>query len=71
LASRVVTAPVLGDPTTGSELLEQRLVELAGRSVVDTFDGGADMAQPRCSHTGLEALGAAGWLWRELALAVR
>ncbi len=36
--------PVLGDPTTGSELLEQRFVEPSARTVIDIFDGRPDMA---------------------------
>ena len=50
---------MLVDPAAGGEVPEQRPVELAGRPVVDVFDAGADMAQLRGPHPGLEFLRAA------------
>jgi len=47
------------DPSAGGQLLEQRLVELAGSPKVDVLDGGADMAQGRGPEPGPEPPGVA------------
>src|SRR5262245_41542594 len=49
----------LGDPSAGGELLEQSLVELTLRSIVDVLDTGLGVAQARCAQTDLQALGVA------------
>ena len=51
---------MLGDPAAGSELLEQRIVEPARRSVVDVLDRRLTMTQPGAAHPPVEALGVAG-----------
>lgn len=51
---------MLGDPAAGGELLEQRLVEPARRSVVDVLDRRLTVTQPGAAQPAVEALGVAG-----------
>ena len=50
---------MLVDPVTGGELLEQRLVEPARRSIVDILDRRLAVAEPGSAQSALEALGVA------------
>ena len=51
---------MLGNPSAGCELLEQRLVELSGRSIADVLDGGVTVAQLGAAQPALEAFGKCG-----------
>jgi hypothetical protein len=46
---------MFGDPAAGGELLEQRLVELARRAVVDILDRRLAVPQPGGAQAALEA----------------
>jgi len=50
---------MLGDPTTGGELLEERFVEVSRRAVVDVLDGRLAVAQPGRPEPALGTLGIA------------
>lgn len=51
---------VLGDPAPGSELAQQRAIELAARRVVDVFDTGLAEAKLRLAECGGEPFVFAG-----------
>src|SRR5262245_66137571 len=48
---------MVGDPSVGGELLEQRFVELTRRSVIDVLNTGLAMAQTGGTQAGMQALG--------------
>ncbi len=50
---------MLGDPAAGGELLEQRLVELSRRAIVDVLDPRLAVAQPGRLEPAVGTLGIA------------
>src|ERR1700756_472738 len=50
---------MLGNPSAGCELLEQRFVELSRYSVIDVLDNGLDVAEFSVPQSAFKALSAA------------